>query len=449
MTKTLLIAIACIAHAFVAHTQSGYQVQGNVVDATTGLPVEQCNVRVQGTLQGTSTNQNGQYKIVFSQKPDTFSLQFSHVNYVALSKNGLALSGGKLQLNITMQPLSEAYPEVIISSAPDTVWGSKELNVADFAFCNKNMLLLTYENEERWKRQEDAKTTLYSGCKLVLLDSNHAEIYRKPVSGLAIGFYLNYLNEIFLQCKEEIFQVACTESTIEIAPYPKSDFELYIEPVVDTLANAIYFSNYNAHYPAFEYLRFNKADSSYTTVRYLINEELMQRFRAQYRDLGPKEKLDAFRKEVQTGIDKEIYGAYMTGFTHTPYYQPLNIPMLTQGDTLLIFDHVHNKLVRYNNENAALDSALIDYHTEQKNMRWGQSVIKDQAKNNIYTWHNKAGFTYLKSINTTNGLALYVCKLNYKYSDKIKVHNGCAYYIYRPFESSQNRFLYKEKLPAY
>ncbi len=447
MTVRLLIAIASIVYATAAHSQGGYEVYGTITDATTGAPVEQCNVLVLGTLHGTSTLQNGKYKIQFSQKPDTFSLQLSHVNYVPITKYGFVFNSNTMLLNITLQPLAEAYPEVVISSAPDTVWGSKELNVADFAFSHGNTLLLTYENEERWKRQEDAKTTLYSGCRLVLLDSNNKEMCRQSVQDLAIGFYLNYLDEIFLQCKEEIYHLSCSNNALEIVPFAKTEFELYIAPVVDTLANAIYYSNYNAHYPAFEYLCYHKQDSSYTTLRYLVNEELMQRFRAQYRDLGPKEKLDAFRKEVQTGIDKEIYGAYMTGFTHTPYYQPLNIPLLTKGDTLLLFDHVHNQLVRYNSKQEALDSALINYHTEQKNMRWGQTVIKDKTTQNIYTWHNKAGTTYLKSINTTSGQAQYVSKLNYKYTDKIQVHNNSVYYIYRPFESSQNRFLYKEKLP--
>jgi hypothetical protein len=38
-------------------------------------------------------------------------------------------------------------------------------------------------------------------------------------------------------------------------------------------------------------------------------------------------------------------------------------------------------------------------------------------------------------------------KLHYKYVEKIRVHNNKVFYIYRPFESIQKRFLYKEKLP--
>jgi glutathione peroxidase-family protein len=38
-------------------------------------------------------------------------------------------------------------------------------------------------------------------------------------------------------------------------------------------------------------------------------------------------------------------------------------------------------------------------------------------------------------------------KLHYKYVEKIRVHNNKIFYIYRPFESIQKRFLYKEKLP--
>jgi hypothetical protein len=31
--------------------------------------------------------------------------------------------------------------------------------------------------------------------------------------------------------------------------------------------------------------------------------------------------------------------------------------------------------------------------------------------------------------------------------EKIRVHNNKVFFVYRPFESTQKRFLYKEKLP--
>ena len=44
------------------------------------------------------------------------------------------------------------------------------------------------------------------------------------------------------------------------------------------------------------------------------------------------------------------------------------------------------------------------------------------------------------------GLIGKTTKLKFRFIENIKIEKGYVYYIYRPFESSQKRFLYKEKL---
>ena len=192
--------------------------------------------------------------------------------------------------------------------------------------------------------------------------------------------YTNYFNEIFLQCKGKIFLLSFQDNEISKEVFSIEDFQQYIEPIVDTIGSMLYYSNYNVNYPAFEYLIFNRIDCTNQTLRYFVDEELMQRYRSQYRDLGPRQKLEAFRLELQTGIDKEIHSAFMTGFPASPFYQPLYIPMFVANDTLLIFDHVHNKLIRYNNANEPLDSAYIEYHKHEKNLKWSEVLLQDDLK---------------------------------------------------------------------
>jgi hypothetical protein len=38
-------------------------------------------------------------------------------------------------------------------------------------------------------------------------------------------------------------------------------------------------------------------------------------------------------------------------------------------------------------------------------------------------------------------------RLEFRYIDKIAIQNNFVYYVYRPFESTQKKFLYKERLP--
>lgn len=443
----LILLLVVLFFTSLVYAQSGLQISGKVIDSQSGLPVFGGYVSIPGTVYGATTNEKGGFIIKNVVVPDTFSICVRHVAYATFLRSGYKFSGKSLKIDFSLEPGTFELPGLTISATPDTVWGNKELNVADFAFTEDGILLLTYEKEERWKRQEDVKKTLFSGCNLIHIDDHGEELVRALAPSPSLGFYLNYYNEIFLQCHHEVYFVKSELEAVHLQPFPKEDFKAYIEPVVDTIGTTVYFSNYNASYPAFEYLAFNMADSSYHTLRYLIDEELMQRFRAQYRDLSPRDKLEAFRTELETGIDKEVVSAYMTGFPSTPFFQPLNIPLIVANDTLLIFDHVHDKLLRYTNFNEPLDSTLINYHRTRGAMKWSGSVVRDDATGKIYTWFEKNGIIHISRIDPASGKSQHITTLTYKYAEKLKIHEGKAYYIYRPFESSQNRFLYSEKLP--
>jgi hypothetical protein len=70
--------------------------------------------------------------------------------------------------------------------------------------------------------------------------------------------------------------------------------------------------------------------------------------------------------------------------------------------------------------------------------------LKDHHTQKIYTTFRKSGITYLREINKKSGAVTTGQKLTYKYVEHIRISNGYMYYVYRPFESAQNRFLYKE-----
>ncbi|MBL0315191.1 MAG: hypothetical protein IPP69_05175 [Flavobacteriales bacterium] len=50
------------------------------------------------------------------------------------------------------------------------------------------------------------------------------------------------------------------------------------------------------------------------------------------------------------------------------------------------------------------------------------------------------------SINTSNGATGKATRLTHPYVEKIRMRNGWIYYVYRPFESLQTRYLYRERI---
>ena len=110
----------------------------------------------------------------------------------------------------------------------------------------------------------------------------------------------------------------------------------------------------------------------------------------------------------------------------------------------MIFDHYSNYLYKFDNEFKKTDSIPINYHKGKSKKNWEQPILKDKEENKLYALYLKNGFYYMKYINLSNGEVKIAFKLNYRYIENVKVKNGFVYYIYRPFESTQKKYLYRE-----
>lgn len=71
-------------------------------------------------------------------------------------------------------------------------------------------------------------------------------------------------------------------------------------------------------------------------------------------------------------------------------------------------------------------------------------MIKDDTENLIYEVYDKNGHKYIKLISSQTEKDQGKYNLQFHSADKLKIHDGYAYYIYRPFESTQEKFFYRE-----
>ena len=73
-------------------------------------------------------------------------------------------------------------------------------------------------------------------------------------------------------------------------------------------------------------------------------------------------------------------------------------------------------------------------------------MLKDDVENEIYAVYDKNGHKYIKLIDHHNGKDKGKYKLIFHSADKVKVRDGYIYYVYRPFESVREKFLYRERI---
>jgi hypothetical protein len=121
--------------------------------------------------------------------------------------------------------------------------------------------------------------------------------------------------------------------------------------------------------------------------------------------------------------------------------------MFVKNDTVFVFDYYKDKLFKFDAAGNRLDSVAIYHHYQPKTTGWKKKLIQDQSTGEVYALFDIAGFSYLGLINLQTGEIKEKVKLEFRYIDKIAIQDNFVYYIYRPFESTQKKFLYKERLP--
>ena len=377
---------------------------------------------------------------VYLNQNVTYQLSFTHPLYnahILTKKVGRVEVDDTINWIVEMTPLSSrTLNEVVVRppGVPDTVFQSEEISVADFEILqNGKIVLLTYPKQ--LKKGSDLK--LYDGQQILSSFS---------IPDVAEELIRDFRGNAHVICQEHVFCVSLVNDTLNLATLPKDYFYNYVAPIVDTSTTKLFFSNFNELYPAFDYFAFDQLDSVYKKIAEIEDELMMELYRSEYKWVDVRTKLWAKYKELETGIDAEIWvGANY--FTQSLYYKELYAPMFGKNDTFYVFDYYKDRMLSFDKNGEPIDSVAIYHHYNPKYSGWAKKLLQDRQTGIIYALYEKDGFTYLGLMDLKTGEVSEKVKLAYKYVDKVRVHNNSVYYIYRPFESAQKKFLYKERLP--
>jgi hypothetical protein len=416
-------------------------ISGKVIDVE-GDPVPYVTIAfTNSNLKPMKTDRSGLFSMTYKAGTED-SLKFTSIAFdpyiVTLSgrmeKKALK-KGGKVSFEIIM-PDRTTNIVTVRPTMPDTLIGLT-VSVEDFEFLEDgSMILLTYEKNIR------------KGAILQLLDENKEELDKYYIQGEAVELVKDFRGNVHLMCEERIYLVGVRDLRFKVFLEDRDYYFKFVAPIIDTIGDNIYFSNYSEVYPAFDYYEFNRKDSIYNVILAVEDTFMMEFYRAEYKYVDVRTKLWAHQKQIETGIDKEIWvGA--TVFANSIYYNPVYAPLFKSGeDSLYVFDHYKNKMFKYRAGEGFVDSTRISYHLQSRRSGWEQPLIQDQGNGKIYALFEKSGYSYLSEIDKNSGHVKQSFKLYFKYVDRIQVIDDKVFYVYRPFESVQKKFIYQENLAA-
>ena len=439
MLKQLFFSILLLS-SFNGFSQSTITIYGELVDAE-GDPAP--NVRYYFSKKPNikyKTTRDGRFSIDMKVGAHD-TLKFESIQY-----NPYSIYVGPKSVKQAMRNNDSLYVKiempdkttnifVVTPNRPDTLCCGNQFSVEDFEFLdNGHMVLLTYDE------------SLKKGAVLRLMDENQKEMDVHYIAGDAVELSRDYRGNVHLLTEERVYFVYESNNEIHTFLEERDYYFKYVAPIIDSIGDNIYFSNYSDIYPAFDYYEFNMKDSTYKVMLEVQDTFMMELYRAEFKYVDVRTKLWAHQRQIETGIDKEIWvGA--TVFTNSLYYQPLYAPLFKVGeDSILVFDHYKNRMFIYTPEKGFVDSTRITYHLNDRKSGWEQPLLQDGVTGKVYAMFQKSGYTYLSEIDSSTGQIRKSFKLYFKYVDRIQIINNEIFYIYRPFESIQKKFIYREKL---
>lgn len=324
--------------------------------------------------------------------------------------------------------------DVVAPGIPKVIYKSKRLHVQDFEIlADGRLILLTYPKQ------------LKKGSELLLFDGSKV-VNTFSVPGVATDLVRDYRGNAHVICKENVFGIHVSKNKISISNLEKEYFTKYVAPIVDTNTSKMYFSTFNPDYPAFEYFAYDQLDSSYLKIVGIEDEFMMELYRSEYKWVDVRAKLWAKNREIQTGVDAEIWiGANY--FTQSLYYKEVYAPLFHRNDSLFVFDYYKDKLLIYDAGGEKLDSTTLYHHYQPKKTGWQKNLIQDRTTGQIYAIYDRAGYTYIGWVDTKTGEINQQVKLAKRYAEHVKIDGNFVYYVYREFESIDKKHLWNERLP--
>ena len=338
-------------------------------------------------------------------------------------------------------------PEVSVNShkLPEIVYKSEQFHASDFVFFEDGVLVLTNERNQLFKPDGLKKKVILRDCRIVKLDTNLKEQTSSKLLHEGINLYKDEYGQCFLQTLKGGFFITEVNGEIElVAVGEEFDFQTPVPLSLNENGDVKLVNNFDPTFPAFEYYLM-KEDS--TRLMCSIEDKvLMHTFRAQYRNLIPREKLNAYRMELKSGIEKEVISGYMTGFHNSILFEPLYAPSFLVCDSIYVFNLIEEKVMVYNLEGALQREVRTNIDPSRQRSKFQNRIIQDHITGELYAEYLDGRTGVLRRIELNSGELGKVKKLTYDYPERVEVYADEVYYLYRPFRTPQKTYLYKENL---
>ena len=335
---------------------------------------------------------------------------------------------------------------VVTRPAPEPVFLRPDLHAADLLINDAGVWVLAYAHPRLLKAESESHQEILRDVRLVLLDTAFQEVASCPVPEDVLGLRRDLRDEVVLEGTEHAFAVAHAGDGLHLIPFGLDDLRQKVLPWTDSIPGRVLGSNNDQVLPAFDHIAYDPVSDSATVVVSVVDSFMMRLFRSEYRSLKGPDKVAAMNLAAELGVDKEIVAGYMSGFQHNIWFRPVYAPLFTVGDTLLVFDHANGILRKFDHALTERGRVPLRYLAKGTKEPWAGRVVQDRRTRRMYAVFQRNGTSWLRAIDPVSGALAAREPVTYAYPERLQVHDGYLYYVYRPFESLLKKGIYRERL---
>ncbi len=444
MCMTLrILPILLLLNAVYCSAQGPVLVRGMVRDAGSGVPLADVHIRSSAADPGTVSARDGVFVLSIAD-PKGVELVFSFVGYATqhLPVTQQRLADPKpLQVRMVRQAV-ELSGVTIERPAPEVVYQRSDLHVGDHFINDQGVWVLTYEKPRLWHREAEAGRQVYRDARLHLLDTNFVERCSVRLPTEVERLHHDHAQRTIVEGLRNAWVVEVRNGALVLQELALSALRESVLPWTDSIQGLLLGSNRSLTYPAFDHFAVDREGTSHVICA-VEDKRLMELFRSQYKYMSGADKVIAMDLGFETGVDPEVIAGYMTAFYNDPYFDPPYAPLFVVSDTLCVFDHYRRTLRKFLPDGSSVGEVPI---THQADKAWCDRLVQDPSSGMVYALFARNLHTWLRMIDPRTGALGPVRMLDHPFPEDVRVHDGHAFYIYRPYGSLQHRTLYRQRI---
>ena len=458
--------IPCIIMVFMVAYQicpaQKIQIEGTVMNELTSVPVPDANIRVYGTIQGTSADKHGKFSLGLARLPATFVIScigYERAVYDIVEKSGKPL-------RIMLRPVTYVLKEVAISPVSHTaVYQDRAYSVLDYELMGDHLALLVFRNV----LQRTGMVLLSRGGDTLAV----SDLPELPPQLLCRDFLSNVHYYSRTGKAYQCYYNPESQNLDFLPPIAVDSLEKYVMPYLFRISGRLYFQEkvlngfgtsiaYYSRDGGKQYIRNCMNDKKIS--EYLDDMEFYLRWNGAVGsyafpedDIESEERFDFSKSQGEGGG----YGKNEARAHQFEFYNMIYPLFKINEDTIAFFNFGSDLLEMLDPDGKVLTSVPISFHKGSTGInplvendraidegwRWGTKILADDATHAMYAVFLRSGMVMIRKIDPKTGNLGVMTIIPVPFPEKIKLYKGEAFFLCKESGSNKNWKLLKCNIP--